>query len=389
MVYPLGVHSPQAFLGEYWQRKPLLIRNAIPQFKSILSADELAGLAMESELESRLVLEQGAGQSWEVRHGPFDASELAALPERDWTLLVQAVDQFVPDVASLRESFSFLPSWRVDDVMISYAVPGGSVGPHYDYYDVFLLQGHGRRRWQLGGRCNSETPLLPRSELMIVQDFVVEQEWVLEPGDMLYLPPGIAHWGTAVDECITYSIGFRTPSVAELLASVAEQALESVPADRRYLDAGLEALDSPRGEIPPQTIETLRALMAGVMADDDLLLKSFGQLMTERRYEQDLIPEGSGGDDLQSLLQAGHQLIRNPGSRFAYSQTNKEPAAATLFVDGETYHCGLSLARLLCSQEALGAKQLKLAGISADEQSLLEQFVECSVLLVDEFTEQQ
>lgn len=145
----LGGLSAETFLREYWQRKPLLIRQAFPGFETPLSPDELAGLALEDEIESRIVLEHGA-HPWELRRGPFTEEDFRTLPERDWTLLVQSVDQFVPEVGELLKAFRFLPSWRLDDIMISYAAPGGSVGPHYDNYDVFLLQGHGRRRWKLG-----------------------------------------------------------------------------------------------------------------------------------------------------------------------------------------------------------------------------------------------
>ena len=386
MVYPLGVHSAESFLDQYWQRKPLLIRNAIPQFKSILSPDELAGLAMDAALESRLVLEQGAASPWEVRHGPFDASQFASLPARDWTLLVQAVDQFVPEVAKLRDSFSFLPSWRVDDVMISYAVPGGSVGPHFDHYDVFLLQGQGSRRWRLGGRCDSESGLLPQTELMILQDFTVQEEWVLEPGDMLYLPPGIAHWGTAVDECISYSIGFRAPSVAELLAGVAEQALVNMPPELRYRDSGLHPLDSAPGEIPLAVIENLRALLTGAIDDDGLLVKTFGQIMTERRYMIEPADEGGASGDIQRLLTTGHELIKDPGSRFAYTQATSEKGRATLFVDGESYNCSLSLARLMCGASFTTA-QLKINDLNSTEIALIAQLIESGALQIEPTTD--
>ena len=165
----LGGISAREFMRDYWQKKPLLIRQAIPDFESPLSPDELAGLALEEEIESRLVIEHGE-QPWELRRGPFAEDAFADLPERDWTLLVQAVDQFIPEVAELLEQFRFLPSWRIDDVMISFAAPGGGVGPHFDNYDVFLLQGHGQRRWRLGQMCDADSPLLDHPELRILAD---------------------------------------------------------------------------------------------------------------------------------------------------------------------------------------------------------------------------
>ena len=194
----LGGLTAREFLRDYWQRKPLLIRQAIPDFQNPLEPDELAGLSLEEEIESRLII--GQDRTWELRRGPLPEDTFAGLPERDWTLLVQSVDQFVPEVDEVLEPFRFLPSWRVDDVMISYAAPGGGVGPHYDHYDVFLLQGHGRRRWRIGQPCTADSPLIDGLELKILADFQQTDEWVLEPGDMLYLPPGIAHYGIAEDE---------------------------------------------------------------------------------------------------------------------------------------------------------------------------------------------
>ena len=199
---PLGDMAAEDFLRDYWQKKPLLIRQAFPDYENPLSPDELAGLALEEEVESRIVLTQGKSP-WELRRGPFAEDDFKTLPERDWTLLVQAVDQFVPDIADLISAFSFLPSWRVDDVMVSYAAPGGSVGPHFDNYDVFLLQTHGRRRWKIGQTCSPASPLLEHPDLRILENFEQQQEWVLEPGDMLYIPPGVAHYGIAEDDCST------------------------------------------------------------------------------------------------------------------------------------------------------------------------------------------
>lgn len=172
------------FLRDVWQQQPLLIRGAFPDFDNPLSPDELAGLACEDNIEARLVEEQGPDGPWQVSHGPFDETTFARLPERDWTLLVQAVDHYVPEVAALLENFTFLPRWRLDDIMVSYAPPGGSVGPHLDQYDVFLLQGCGQRRWQLGGQVADDAPILRGIDLRILETFEVnaDQDWVLEPG---------------------------------------------------------------------------------------------------------------------------------------------------------------------------------------------------------------
>ena len=179
----LGDISAEEFLADYWQKKPLLIRNAIPNFEPPVDGDELAGMALEQEVESRLVV----GADWQLEHGPFTEERFQTLPSTDWTLLVQAVDLWVPEVAELLHEFNFLPPWRLDDIMVSYAEAGGSVGPHFDYYDVFLLQGAGQRRWQIGQRCDNDTPLATGTDLKIIADFKATNEWVLNTGDMLWV----------------------------------------------------------------------------------------------------------------------------------------------------------------------------------------------------------
>ena len=200
----LGQTSASEFLQQYWQKRPLLIRDALPEYESPISQDELAGLSLETEVASRIVEESGADGPWSVQHGPFEEDDFQDMPEKDWTLLVQGVDLWVPEVKELLKRFDFLPAWRLDDIMISYACEGGSVGPHFDQYDVFLLQVEGQRCWQVGEECGAGTPLLEGAELQIIEDFQPVQEWVLNPGDMLYLPPGVGHWGVAESECLTF-----------------------------------------------------------------------------------------------------------------------------------------------------------------------------------------
>lgn len=217
----LGGLTPAEFLSEYWHKKPLLIKNAIPNYTGLLSPEELAGLACEDEVQSRIV-EEINGQ-WHASHGPFDDEDFARLPDKPdpkhrWTLLVQTVNHYLPEASQLLQQFDFIPHARLDDLMVSYAPDGGGVGPHFDSYDVFLLQGQGKRLWRVSEQTDLE--LIEGAPLRILKNFDTAQEWLLETGDMLYLPPQLAHWGIAVSDgkidCMTYSIGFRAPKNQEL-----------------------------------------------------------------------------------------------------------------------------------------------------------------------------
>lgn len=210
----LGGISPAKFIAEYWQKKPLLIRQAIPGFTGLLSANELAGLACDDDVQSRIV--QFKSKKWHLSQGPFDEDTFARLPEKDWTLLVQSVNHHLEEASTLLQRFNFIPHARLDDLMVSYAPDGGGVGPHFDSYDVFLLQGLGQRLWRISEQ--TDLTLVEGAPLKILKQFATEQEFLLNPGDMLYLPPKVAHWGIAVGECMTYSIGFRAPAMQELAA---------------------------------------------------------------------------------------------------------------------------------------------------------------------------
>lgn len=265
------------FLAEYWQRKPLLLRNAIDQTSPAIDANELAGLALEDEVESRIVDHRDG--IWHVQHGPF--TEASFRRTGAWTLLVQAVDHHVQEVADLRRLVDFIPQWRMDDIMVSYATDGGSVGPHYDNYDVFLLQGEGQKLWQLGQACDASSELLPHDELRILETFVAEQEYLLNPGDVLYVPPGIAHCGTARGEATTFSIGFRAPRVRDMAARWVDLMLETLDPDLFFRDPGRESAARP-GEIREADIERARLQLQAVMqVGDDAAW--FGELVTEPR----------------------------------------------------------------------------------------------------------
>lgn len=352
----LGGLTAREFLRDYWQKKPLLVRQAIPDFESPISPDELAGLALEEEVESRLVIEHGE-RPWELQRGPFNEDTFQDLPERDWTLLVQAVDQFVPEVAELLENFKFLPKWRIDDLMISFAAPGGGVGPHFDNYDVFLLQAHGHRRWQIGQMCDSDSPLLPHADLKILAEFEPTDEWVLAPGDMLYLPPCLAHCGTAEDDCMTYSVGFRAPSAAEVLTHFTDFLGQFLPDEERYSDADIQPSEDPN-QIQRDALERLKALLNEHMSDERLLMTWFGQFMTEPKYPELVAGIEIEEEDFLGALEDGAILIRNPSARMAWSEVGED---LVLFASGQSRLVSTSLRELLkliCSADALHVENL-------------------------------
>lgn len=378
---PLGNISAETFLREYWQKKPLLIRQAFPEFENPLSADELAGLSLEEEIESRIVLEHGE-RPWELRRGPFSEEDYRTLPEQDWTLLVQAVDQFIPEVAQLLKAFSFLPSWRLDDVMISYATPGGSVGPHYDNYDVFLLQGEGHRRWKLGQRCDADSPLLDNPDLKILQFFEQQEEWVLAPGDMLYIPPGLAHYGIAEDECMTYSIGFRAPSHQEVLVHYTDFLGQHLSEQQRYSDAGQPVASDP-AVIDDAAVDRLRDILLAAANDRAALAVWFGRFMTEPRYPERVQPQQFDEEELAQALNHGYGLLRNPSARLAYRMEGEH---LVLFASGEHRVLPASLmplVQLVCNEDYLEAEQLLQWRTDQEGWTLLEQLFSKGDLLLE------
>ncbi|MCE9633883.1 MAG: cupin domain-containing protein [Methylophilales bacterium] len=268
--------TPQQFLSEYWQKKPLLIRQAFPDFDDLLTSNELAGLACEEDAQSRLVLKQ-RGQ-WKLETGPFAESRFTKLPKKDWTLLVQGINHFVPEAMDLLQQFNFIPSARLDDLMVSYAPDGGGVGPHFDSYDVFLLQGQGQRLWRISEQ--TDRTLVKDAPLKILQNFQTQQEWLLEPGDMLYLPPQYAHWGIAVGECMTYSIGFRAPAAQELVTEFLGFLQEHVQLQGLYEDPDLQIPMHP-AEISAQMVGKVATMFKAIAWQNQDVAHFLGQYLTE------------------------------------------------------------------------------------------------------------
>lgn len=281
----LGGITPTKFLAEYWQKKPLLIKQAIPNFAGLLTPDELAGLACEDEVQARIISYKK--DTWSVKNGPFDEAIFSKLPKRDWTLLVQSVNHFLPEATDLLSLFDFIPHARLDDLMVSYAPTGGGVGAHVDSYDVFLLQGSGRRNWQISAQ--TDLSLIEGAPLKILQNFEPEHEWVLETGDMLYLPPQIAHLGVAeTDDCMTYSIGFRAPKIKELAHeflnylqdNLGQDNLGQNNADGLYTDADL-ALQKHPAEISGNMVKKVSGMLQTLTWDEQHVADFLGTYLTE------------------------------------------------------------------------------------------------------------
>jgi 50S ribosomal protein L16 3-hydroxylase len=360
--------SPQAFLRDYWQKRPLLVRGALAGMPPPTTPEDLAGLACEEAALSRLIQHDVKRGSWSVRSGPLQESDFAKLPKSHWTLLVQDVDKWDMDVAALLERFRFLPRWRVDDVMISYAVDGGGVGAHVDQYDVFLVQGLGRRRWRISDDPAAPKAFRPDLDLKILAEFQPTHEWLLEPGDMLYLPPGVPHDGVAAGDCMTLSVGMRAPSLGEMYQGLVEHLTEGLGEDERYTDPDLAPAKDPY-EIDAAAQQRVAQAVARLRALDDAALGDwFGRFISGYRSAQTaLAPDKSISEkDLQTALDKGAGLARFPWARTAWARRGK---AAVLYVAGQAQPCSIAFARLLCEQREIAATEL--AALDARDRAAL------------------
>lgn len=362
--------SIETFLAEYWQQKPLLIRNAFPDLDNPLTPEELAGLACEDESNTRLVLEKCDTGNWCVEYGPFDEQRFSELPETGWSLLVSDVERIIPEALAIQQQFRFIPDWRLDDIMFSYAPPGSSVGPHRDAYDVFLLQTYGTRRWMIAQ--NDCDTFLDDTDLEILKSFEAEQQWQLQPGDMLYLPPNIAHHGIAVDDCMTCSIGFRAPSSHDMANALVDHLLQ-IKSEQRYTDARQKP-QQHAAEISHQSLQHIRQLLDNVTQfDDDMLMRWFGEYISDHKshLQQSDSPDASYTQENIATLASDTLLLHNPLCRFFFSHQNT--STALLFVNGSSYQVSHHFAQMLCSQTHCPAALLKASTVTqADKDCLLQ-----------------
>lgn len=367
----------KTFLNEFWQKKPLVIRNALPDFESPVSAEELGGLSLEEEVESRIVIQNGE-KDYQLLKGPFTEETYQGLPDSNWTLLIQGMDRLVPEVTDILNDFDFLPRWRIDDIMISYATKGGNVGPHFDHYDVFLLQAAGKRQWTLTSQDCSEDNYIQGVDLRLMETFKIEDDFVFEKGDILYIPPKWGHHGVALDdECMTYSIGYRTYRGQELWDSFGDHLSEMGSFKDLYMDPTWTEGLNP-GEITNAASEQAQTLLKSIL-DDKVLIKTwFGRFATQLDpVAAQQLPEPLTEDetpdieDFMGAMQVEPGLVKDPVCRFAYSEVNGN---TLLYINGaiwETFGASNEFMAKLANQSYLTQDELLMSGDNEGNIKLL------------------
>jgi 50S ribosomal protein L16 3-hydroxylase len=354
----LGGLTASTFLHRHWQKIPLLVHGAVPGFGGLLGFDDMVELASRDDCESRLVWR--IGNRWKVLHGPFDRKVISRLPERNWTLLVQGVDHFLPEARQLLSRFNFIPYSRLDDLMVSYAPPGGGVGPHFDSYDVFLLQGPGQRRWQISRQ--KDLALVVDSPLKILRRFTSQAECLLDPGDMLYLPPDVAHEGVAIGHSYTYSIGFRAPSHRELMSQFLVFLEERLTASGRYCDPDLKLQVHP-AKLDAAMIAKVERTLGQIRWDRRDIVDFLGGYLTEPKAHVQFSPQRSPLSPPAFSRAASRRGVElAPASQMLYSGN-------MLFINGETLKIGGAAAwslRSLADLRRLPARRVPRSGTAAE-----------------------
>ena len=349
-----NVFSQEDFLRDYWQKKPVVIKQGFIDFKDPISAEEIAGLACEETVQSRLIHKEG--EQWLAAFGPFQ--DYQHLGNKNWSLVVQALDNWSPEAAKMIEPFRFIPHWRLDDLMVSFATPGGSVGPHIDWYDVFICQGSGRRRWRVGDT-GDHKEFAAHAALLHVEPFEAIIDVELEPGDILYIPPGFPHDGVTLETSLSFSVGFRTNSSQNLLSGFADHLIDNESATELIVDPSRQATQNS-GAIDDQDFSLIKAQMQKALDNDDRLREFLGAFLTDPKHELDLLP---GEDDLQASeikeALAEHDLMRLGGIRaFYFTQTIDQ---GICYINGESVAFPADIApviKLLCDNVCITPNML-------------------------------
>ena len=370
----LGGITAEQFLTEYWQKKPLLVRNAMPEIANLLEPQDVMELALEEHVTARLIKQKDRDSNqWSVKSSPLLKADFQKMPKL-WTLLVQAVDHYSFDLAEMWKKFPFIPQWRRDDIMVSYAPQGGSVGKHFDFYDVFLVQGYGHRRWQLGQMCDAETEFVPGQPLKLLPEIEVNFDEVLAPGDLLYVPPGLAHYGVAEDDCLTFSFGFRMPNVSDMMDRVGDKFSVNETLINPLTDIIRDQI-SKAGEVTSNELEFLKSKIMEQLHNSNVLEDAIMCLMSEPKYPENL-PEAEeiGTGDLEEALDQGYSLMLEPASRLLYTEEDNE---VMFWANGEG----------ICISEAFTTKLKQLADGDAllfDENFADEDILEDVAALLNE-----
>ena len=383
MFWQLQGFDSEEFIQQYWQKKPCLIRQAFTGFQSPVSPEELAGLACEESVHSRLVIEKGGETAWQLRYGPFTEDDFLTLPETHYSLLVSECEKWIPEFAELLDQFHFIPSWRIDDLMVSYAPAGGSVGPHIDEYDVFLLQTLGQRKWQYTNSRVDKPLLIPDLDLAIMQDFDPHQEAILEPGDMLYLPPGIAHHGVALEPGMTCSIGFRAPTASETLESFALEADRQNLGDERYSDAGLETRRH-HAEITSNEIDALKSMVISLLDQPrELWVDMAGKLLSDSVVTETGLEQPPAR--FEDLLE--FEWMINPDSKMLY---HRGSSGIRFYCNGQCYELPnselvIDTVQKLCNRGSIASSTIEDCRNQASLTSLLLELINTAAIVrVDE-----
>ena len=357
----LGGLTVNEFLRDYWQKKPLLVRQAVPGFKGLLNPKQLIELSCLDDAQARLV-QQPRG-AWQLAHGPFESDEIAKLRGK-WSVLVQGVNHALPEATELLKCFNFIPHARLDDLMVSYATKGGGVGPHFDPYDVFLLQGLGHRRWQISTQ--KDRTLIEGAPLRILKKFHIEQEWVLEAGDMLYLPPQCGHNGIAEDDCMTYSIGFRTPTYQELSEQFLVYLQDRICVDGVYADPDLKTQIHP-SELSKEMLQQVAGAIAKVKWDDEDVANFLGSYLSEPK------PHIYFDVPARPLSAARFELALNTHNVELDLQTQMLCDNRSVFMNGESHEVGKASYRQL--RELADTRELPSASkLTREAVELLHEF---------------
>ena len=322
--------SEAQFLSEYWQKKPLLIKGGFKDFIDPIEPEELAGLAMESDIESRLITNHQ--DNWQSYHGPFE--DFSLLTDSNSTLLVQAVDHWHPAAAELLEPFRFIPNWRIDDLMISYSTPSGGVGPHLDQYDVFIIQGQGKRHWRVGMPDTSLKEIEQNNSLLQVEQFEAVIDHILESGDILYIPPGCPHEGYALENALNYSVGFRAPDTKDFLSNFSDYLIDNNLGKKRYSDADLKPRNAC-GHLQASEVKKIQTLMIDAINDSELISNWLSQYLSQPKHDMDILPLDIpiSPDELSEYIRC-KTIVRAGGIRIFY-QTLKEYLIVS--VNGDSY----------------------------------------------------